>query len=57
VIAVCILANALVTGALSNVNGRYGARTIWLVPLFALLCVFQMMQRPAKPSVPPTPTI
>lgn len=52
VIAVCILANALITGSLSNVNSRYGARIIWLVPFLGLLCVFQLAWPEAKPSLP-----
>ncbi len=36
-VAVGVLANAAVTGALSGPHDRYGARIAWLVPLAALL--------------------
>jgi hypothetical protein len=41
VIAAAIVANALFTSTLSTVNGRFGSRAIWLIPFFALLCLFQ----------------
>ena len=34
-----VVANALVTGVLSNVEARYQARVFWLVPLLAGLCL------------------
>jgi len=35
VIVFVVVANAAVTGVLSNVEDRYQARVIWLVPLLA----------------------
>ena len=40
VVIYVVLANAAVTGNFSNVEDRYEARVIWLVPLLAL--VFQL---------------
>ena len=37
VVALAILANAAVCGALSNPNDRYGARMVWLATLVVLL--------------------
>jgi hypothetical protein len=34
-----IVANAVITGVLSNIEDRYQSRVIWLVPLLASLCV------------------
>lgn len=53
VIAVSVVANALVTGTLSTVDGRFGARVIWLVPFFAALCVLQMAWDDPLQSRPP----
>ncbi len=39
VIAFVVIANAAVTGILSNIEDRYQARVIWMVPLFAALFV------------------
>jgi hypothetical protein len=36
-IAVALLANAVVCGALANPHNRYGARFVWLAPLVALM--------------------
>lgn len=52
VIAASLLANALVTGTLSTVDGRFGARIVWLVPLFALLCVLQKAPGDTAQSLP-----
>ncbi|HEX4283823.1 MAG TPA: hypothetical protein VHZ28_01940 [Terracidiphilus sp.] len=44
--------NAFVTGTLSTVNSRYECRVIWLVPLFAGLCVSDWQARhSAKPAL------
>lgn len=40
-IASSVVANALVTGSLSMVIGRYEGRVIWLVPFFGALCFIQ----------------
>ena len=37
VVALAILANAAVCGALSNPHDRYGARMVWLATLVVLL--------------------
>jgi hypothetical protein len=37
VVATALVANAAITGALSNVEDRYQARVVWLVPLVACL--------------------
>lgn len=38
VVATGVVANALVTGTLSMVCGRYESRVMWMVPMFACLC-------------------
>jgi hypothetical protein len=43
VVVFVTLANALVTGVLSNVEARYESRVIWLVPLLAVLFVLQWL--------------
>ena len=47
VVALAILANAAVCGALSNPNDRYGARMVWLATLVLLLIPW--MRRHASP--------
>ncbi len=47
VVALAILANAAVCGALSNPNDRYGARMVWLATLVLLLIPW--MRRHAPP--------
>ncbi len=42
-LAIFLMANALVTGALSGVHDRYQARVIWLVPLFAYFVVLRRL--------------
>jgi hypothetical protein len=37
VVSYVVLANAAVTGSISNVEDRYQARVIWLAPLLALV--------------------
>ena len=46
--ALAILANAAVCGALSNPNDRYGARMVWLATLVVLLVPW--MRRSAATS-------
>ena len=45
VVALAILANAAVCGALSNPNDRYGARMVWLATLVVLLVPWMRRQR------------
>jgi hypothetical protein len=53
VIAFSVLANAAVTGVLSNVEDRYQARVIWLVPLLAgVLVLTWLEQRASSERVP-----
>ena len=44
VVALAILANAAVCGALSNPNDRYGARMVWLATLVVLLVPWMRRQ-------------
>ena len=48
VVALAIVANAAVCGALSNPNDRYGARMVWLATLVVLLVPW--MRRNASTS-------
>ena len=41
VTAVSLVANALLTGTLSMVAGRYQSRVLWLLPFCAALCLFK----------------
>jgi len=43
IIVFVVIANAAVTGVLSNVEDRYQARVIWLVPLLAGICVLEWL--------------
>jgi hypothetical protein len=43
-ILAAVVANALVAGVLSNVEARYQARVIWLLPLLASLCVLHWLE-------------
>jgi hypothetical protein len=43
VVVSVVIANALVTGALSNVEERYQSRVVWLVSLLAGLCVLDWL--------------
>jgi hypothetical protein len=45
-IAVSVLANAFVCGALSNPHDRYGARLTWLAPLALMLVPICLRRRP-----------
>src|SRR5229473_3378508 len=45
IVAYVVLANAAVTGNLSNVEDRYEARVIWLVPLLACTFVLTWIDR------------
>jgi hypothetical protein len=51
VVGSSVIVNALVTGTLSMVDGRYESRVIWLVPMFAGLCFLGWLQerRAAEP--------
>jgi hypothetical protein len=44
VIVLVIIANAFVTGVLANVEDRYQSRVIWLLPLLAILFVFEWFE-------------
>ncbi len=46
VIVFVVVANAAVTGVLSNVEDRYQARVIWLVPLLAGVFVLTWLDSP-----------
>jgi hypothetical protein len=49
VIFFTVIANAFVTGVLSEVDGRYQSRVIWLLPLLAGAFVLEWLDhRPAK---------
>ncbi len=48
-VALAILANAVVCGALSNPHDRYGARVVWLAPL-VLLLAFCRARSKASPN-------
>jgi hypothetical protein len=43
VVLFVIIANAFVTGVLANVEDRYQSRVVWLLPLLAILFVFQCL--------------
>ena len=45
-VALAILANAVVCGALSNPNDRYGARMVWLATLVVLLVPWMRRRAP-----------
>jgi hypothetical protein len=45
VIVPAVIANALITSVLSEVDSRYQARVIWLIPLVAGLMVVDLLQR------------
>jgi len=40
-----LIANAAVTGVLSNISDRYQSRVIWLVPLLAGVMVLEWLDR------------
>lgn len=49
-VALGVVCNAIITGALSNVEDRYQARVVWLVPLVAyVLAVAWIERRGARP--------
>ena len=51
VIFFTIIANAFVTGVLSEVDDRYQSRVIWLLPLLAGAFVLEWLDhRPSKPA-------
>jgi hypothetical protein len=47
-VALAILANAFVCGALSNPHDRYGARIVWLAPFVLLLLPWRVGRRAAS---------
>jgi hypothetical protein len=47
-VALVILANAFVCGALSNPHDRYGARVVWLAVFAVILAVLARIRRPVK---------
>ena len=49
VIIFVVIANAAVTGILSNVEDRYQSRVIWLVPLLAGVMVLECLDRRYRP--------
>ena len=49
-IALAILANAFVCGALSNPHDRYGARMAWLAPFIVLSVLWRALARAPLPS-------
>jgi hypothetical protein len=61
-IALALLANGFICGALANPHDRYGARLIWLAPLVLLLVPLRMraVQSSLRPGWPmaavPIPT-
>lgn len=58
VIAFVVIANAAVTGILSNVEDRYQGRVIWLVPLLAgLLLLAWLDQRRSSGALAPSASI
>ena len=44
-VALALLANAFVCGALSNPHDRYGARVVWLAMFVAILALLRMTER------------
>lgn len=44
VVTFVIIANAFVTGVFSNVEDRYQARVVWLLPLLSILFVLQWLE-------------
>src|SRR6266849_8123902 len=48
VIVFVVVANAAVTGVLSNVEDRYQARVIWLVPLLVSVLVLEWLNHPPR---------
>ena len=53
-IALAILANAAVFGTLATAHNRYGARTVWLAPLVALIALARVIEerRTETPGLP-----
>ena len=43
-----VVANALITSVLSEVDSRYQARVIWLIPLLAGLMAMELLKRRAR---------
>ena len=55
-VALAILANAAVCGALSNPHDRYGARMVWLAALVLLLVPWRIAKHSFKRDMNVTPT-
>ncbi len=53
IIAFVVPANAAVTGVLSNVEARYQARVIWLIPLLAAVLVMTWLDQRGRGRRPP----
>ncbi len=53
VIGFVVIANAAVTGVLSNVEDRYEARVIWLVPFLAAVMVLMWLDQRRRTDRPP----
>ena len=53
-VALAVLANAAVFGALATAHNRYGARLIWLAPLVAMIAVARVIdnRRAETPGLP-----
>ncbi|MGC1467450.1 MAG: hypothetical protein WA792_17160 [Pseudolabrys sp.] len=52
-VALAILANAFVCGALSNPHDRYGARVVWLATLVALIALARLVSARDRLGSPP----
>jgi hypothetical protein len=50
VITFAVIANALITGVLSNVDDRYQSRVVWLLPLLAGVLLFESLDRGSEPT-------
>lgn len=55
IIGFVVFANAAVTGVLSNVEARYQARVIWLVPLLAALVAWTWLEERSHARASPGP--
>jgi len=51
-----VAANAALTGILSDLDGRYQARVVWLIPLLALLAIASALS-PVPPRTPHSSTL
>jgi hypothetical protein len=55
-VAVALLGNAFICGALSNPHNRYGARLIWLATLVVILAVSSRFYGRSRPAQGPIAT-